>query len=134
MVKVSLEKYLEFEKNFDSKYNDYCDIYLSIDESEAFSIERKKYLEDVLTSLYEGYTSVFDGKFYTNLSPEYLDIINSSDKTYWLEQLSHIGQCCECEGCIGTLKEIVVTLNDYYYVIDCNGTEQWQTCSKINFK
>ncbi len=134
MKKVPLDEYLEKADEFCKQNEEYYDICLCISNSDLFDETRKEELCSAIDAKYGDYTNIYNFEYYTDFDGEYIKTMDVKDKDIWLSILSHIGERCKTEGAEGVFKGMVVTLDDYYYVVDCDGKEQWDTAvSHIEF-
>jgi hypothetical protein len=120
-----LHKWSQFKEKYSEKVQEYED-------------RRKKLIEE-----YEGYTNTYDADFYTSMTWEYLEDLrkwyedhqgsvegfweSSNAPLFYAEKKRFLGRKVRCESSIGILKDICVTPDDYYYLVDVDGKEEWIT-------
>lgn len=133
MTKLSLDEYLKMQEYFCKKNAEYHDIFICIEDS-SISDDRKEELIESLKEQYKGYTNIFECDYYTDFNEEYIKTVHIADEDMWLDILTNVGEECETANYSGIFKGMVVTLDDYYYVVDVDGTEYWETAvSAIDF-
>lgn len=127
-TKLSAKEYREYENEFFKKYDEYRTetkkLFMTPDISKEELTERYAHLKEK----YKGYTDVFESSYCASITDEYLEIFDGGDvnaKKLCEESKKYIGKrviYSDDENNVGILKDIIATVDDYYYVIETDDT------------
>lgn len=120
MKEVSYEEYLEKEKAFFDRYNEYIDKVVEVNSSDAYNEEDKEELLAMLKREYKGFTDVYQTDFFTELNDALIEKSNYSgiarhvaDK---VEESKGKHFLYNGKRCI--INRVVTTIEDFYYELE----------------
>jgi hypothetical protein len=132
IMELTLEQYLEREKRFFDKYDEYIRKLIAINKSENDSneeecVEKRK----ALKKEYEGYTSIYHCDFFTELTQSYIDThpgcVNAPKILKEVEK--NKGRKFFFGDKICTMTRAIVGTDDYYYeLVDNKQGRHYYTC------
>lgn len=134
MTRLDLKDFIDCYNEFYDQYNSYITICSLIKKSNLGENEQETLLKSVKEK-YDGYTNIYEIDVYTAVTDELLKTGFFKYTDPFEELIKHIGEECSVDNTSGILKNIVATIEDFYYIIEVDGKDTWfSAVAKIEFK
>lgn len=134
MKKLNYQDFVEYYNKFYDQYNIFVTLQSLVRNSNLSEAEKDN-INKSIEEKYDGFTNVYEDDVYTDVTDELLSsgIYKYSDP--FKEIIQHIGEECCIDNINGTLKAVVSTIEDFYYIIEVEGKDIWfSAVAKIEFK